>query len=333
MNLKKHIIFITVIFVALLSIGIKSYAVNEGITLVGGKPGEYLIYIQGNENTEFEFSFTNMAIVDKTTLDYRSYAEDAFGDKIAYVNSNNISIFGTTTYMYARIIGTANYIIDGIEIDLNKKIDAVTLEEISSITKKIPTITNRSVTKTGTIDGREVTFTRGEIILTDVSNQYEYIMIKASGNPAYSNLLNLMERVSKFNASTNIITKITVDNAFLEEYELLMPTVADINWLSATNNEIYEPEDATEGDEYIVWIKETKTNVIDVHLMSAHKQYLEERIIENLNSALPRTGDNYTLLILLTVLIALIIIIAIVGKRQSVKDCLRGVKYENKKMF
>ena len=316
MNLKKYVIFTIVIFAALLSVGIKSYASNEGISIVKGEPGEYLIYIHNHESTKFQFSFTNSTSVDKNTLSYREYAEDALGNKIAYVNSSNISIFGTTTYMYARVIGTTNYIIDGIEIDLSKSTDATILEDITKITKKIPIDATISSEEDEIIDGKEIDFIRGGIILTDKTKQYDYIMIDISGNTDYDNLLGLMEKISKFNASTSMVTKINEYNAFLEEYESLKPAISDVNWLFAENNEIYEPKDAVEGKVYLIWIKERGTDIIDVHIMTAKKQYLEEKIKGDLRGALPTTGDDDTLFIVLGGLIVLTAITIILRKKK-----------------
>ena len=64
--------------------------------------------------------------------------------------------------MYARKIGTTEYIINGIEIDLSEIVDAAVLEEVSHITKKIHVDTTQSSTTDEDIDGKEVIFTKSK---------------------------------------------------------------------------------------------------------------------------------------------------------------------------
>jgi len=309
--IHKYIIITAIFFAALFSMSVSSHAANEGITAVKGENGKSIIYIQNNENTNFEFAYTNDNTIDKNTLTYQLCAQDTLGNNIAYVNSTNNSIFGTTTYMYARTAGTQNYIVNGIVLDLSKQIDLSTLSWIGSITKQISVATDQSVTTTNNNNGIACTLTQGKIILTDTSKQYEYIMVKASADSNYTNFLNIINLMSKFNNNTGIVTRIETYSAFSQEYNALEPEAADTNWVSAANNEIIEPEDTQDSDIYVVWIKDEKTGTVDMQMMKAKQQYSEDKIKAAMAEELPYTGDNNTLLKIWGVLIILIVIVTV----------------------
>jgi len=313
-EIKKYTIFVIIIFACVICIGINSYAVNEGISIVESEEEDtYWVYIHENETKQFEFAYTNDKNVDKTTLRYLAYAQDEVGNKMAYVNSKNNSVFDSTTYMYARIINTSNYILNGIEIDLGKEIKLETLEEASNITKQIPVKTDESDTKTEERDGKRISLTKGKIILTDKSKNYECQTIKVLSNSNYSDFVDLADMISKFSSSTNVVTKVESYVTFLKQYENLKPTNG---WTTVKNNEIFEPEDAKEGDVYVVWMKETGTNLIDLQIMTAKKEYSEEKIREQLKD-LPITGDEDILFIVLGVMIVGTVVLIIARKKQK----------------
>jgi len=313
--INKYIIIIAIFLAVSFGMAFCSYAENEGITIVKGENKESIIYIQNNESTNFEFAYTNDAAADKSTLTYETCAQDTLGNNIAYVNSTNSTVFSVPTYMYARIAGTQNYIVNGIKVDLSKQIDVSVLDGIGNITKQIPVDTDKSITKSGSNNGINTTLTQGRIILTDTSKKYEYIMVKASADSNYTNFLNIINLMSKFNNNTELAARIETYNAFSNEYDALKPAAADAKWISAANNEIIEPADTQTGDVYIVWIKDAGTNTIDMQIMTAKQEYSEEKIKQALAEELPITGESYTLLIIFGILAASVIFMIIARKK------------------
>ena len=75
-----------------------------------------------------------------------------------------------------------------------------------------------------------------------------------------------------------------------------------------------QPEDAEDGEQYILWIRESQNNQttkLDIQFLTSHKQYSEERIIETITTKLPITYDNNTLLIVLAILILVSVVVCI----------------------
>ena len=99
-------------------------------------------------------------------------------------------------------------------------------------------------------------------------------------------------------------TKIGVYNKFNKLYEKLKPTNQD-NWIEVQNNEILQPEDTKDGDQYILWLKEdNETNSkVDIQFLTSTRQETEEKIVEKITTRLPVTYDNNILLIVLVILI------------------------------
>ena len=306
-TISKSIIYILIILAMLLGIAVNVYASNEGISVVKGDADEYLVYINGHEKTQFEFAYTNDNTVDKATLRYKAYATDTLGNKIAYVNSTNKDMFNTTTYMYARKAGTSEYIINGVEIDLNKKVEAEKIEEISNVTKKITVDTTQSVTIVEEVGDKKVTVTKGKIVLPEKTKEYEYQMIKVSDFTEYDELMELINRIAGFTETTPMSVKVETYAKFMDKYEELMPGTTDSDWSSARNNEIMQPEDAEDGEVYIVWIKDSASGLIDMQIMTAKKDYKEEKI----SPKLPQTGLGWAVTIILPLLILVVVILMI----------------------
>ena len=75
-----------------------------------------------------------------------------------------------------------------------------------------------------------------------------------------------------------------------------------------------QPEDAEDGEQYILWIRESQNNQttkLDIQFLTSRKQYSEERIIETITTKLPITYDNNTLLIVLAILILVSVVVCI----------------------
>ena len=292
--MRRKIVFcILITLLTLLILGVCSIASNEGLSILKGYDDEYLIYVRNHEDTVFEFAYANSQSVDKNTLRYRAYASDTLGNKIAYINASVLAdgVFDTSpTYIWVRTIAGKEYIINGVEINLTKVLDIETLEEVSDITRRIPVNVEGSVVTEEIIDGKKVSITQGKMVLEDNTKEYEYQIIRIKNDPSYDNLIDLARRIAKFDDSTDNATKIAIYTAFYEELEKLQPSVTDTKWARADNNEIIQPEDTEDGEVYLVWLKDVETGVIDMQIMTAVKQYEEEKIRE-----LPVTGEDYML--------------------------------------
>ena len=310
--MKKTIFKLILLIIAfLLSIVIMQnsvWATNENIEILEKSNGEYLIYIKDNLNNDFEFAFSNVANVDKNSLSYMNSETDGIGEnanKIAYVNSITKELFNQPTYMWARI-GT-NYILEGVQVDLSKAMHEYNLQYVASLTKEIEVDTTKTNTVKKMIEEKEITKTVGKVILTSINENanYSYILVKLPNTQEYNKLMNLVAIVSKFNSTTNMYKRINVYKEFLNTFNNLIPSYTD-NWIDIQENEILQPEDAEDGEQYILWIKESQndqTIKLDIQFLTSHKKYSEEKIMETITTKLPITYDNNILLIALVILV------------------------------
>lgn len=313
-NLKNKLMILLIVFIlGIVALQVSVYAVNENIEIVKKSNEDYLIYIKDNLNTDFEFAFSNdkegkdLNFDKKAGLD--SNPENADANKIAYVNSLTIGLFENPTYMWAK--DENGYIVEGVEINLSKAISAAALEEVSNVTKIIPVDVTKTNTTEQEIDGKKITTTIGKVVLEETEGKYQYILVKLANSQEYDELLSLLTRISKFNDETDMYTKIEFYNKINNLYENLKPT-SQSDWLDVANNEILQPEDSQNGEQYILWLKEeNKTNTkIDIQLLTCNREETEEKIVEKITTKLPVTYDNNTLLIVLAVLIIAIVIVS-----------------------
>lgn len=311
-NFKNKLTVLLIVFIlGIALLQITAYAANENIEIIKKSDNDYLIYIKDNLNTEFEFAFSNnkdgndLVFDKKAGLD--SNPENTDANKIAYVNSLTIGLFENPTYMWAK--DENGYIVEGVEVDLSKAISASALEEMSNITKKIPVDLTKTNTTEKEVDGKKITTTIGKVVLEETENKYQYILVKLPSSEEYDELVSLLTRISKFNDETDMYTKIGVYNKFNKLYESLKPTNQN-DWIDVQNNEILQPEDTKDGEQYILWLKGENKN-IDIQFLTSTRQDTEEKIVEKITTKLPVTYDNNILLVVLVILIIAIVIVSL----------------------
>lgn len=312
-NLKLKIIFLVGIFSLILLLGLPVNAANENVQLVKQTETDYLIYINGNLDSSFEFAFSDDNTADKETLTYLSAATDSAegGNYIAYINSYTTE----NKYMWAKD-AEGTYFVEGVELDLSKAIPADELTAIQNVTKKIAVDTEKVQVEEKTIDGNQVTVTTGKVVFENEGN-YEYQIVKLPSSEEYNELMDLAERISKINTSTDMYTKLGLYTRFNNLYNELSSALIEEKWIDVQNQEILQPEDTENGDKYVLWIREG--NTIDAQFLTS--KYVEEKVTEEITVKLPVTGDNNTLLIILGILVVAIIVVSI---------RIKSLKKENK---
>lgn len=307
-SLKSKLIILAIIFIlGLVAMQTSIFATNENIQILEKNTGDYIIYVKNNLNTDFEFAFSNDVNADKEALSYNLAETDSNGNKIAFINSETISLFSAPTYIWAKV-GT-EYVLEGIEVDLSKAINESNLQIAANLTKTIKVDTTKTNTTEETIEGKKVTTTVGKVVLVD-EGEYSYILIKESEE--YDILRDLATRISKFNSETDMYTQIQVYSEFFNKSKELAPN-NEAEWIKVENNEIIQPDDSEDGEKYILWIKEENgtTEKLDIQFLTSHKEYSEEKIVEIITTKLPVTYDNNILLIVLAILVAAIIFVCI----------------------
>ena len=322
-NQKKQVILIAILFFAvLITIQTSVLGTNDNIEMLKKQSGDYLIYIKDNLNSDFEFAFSNNKDTNKADLVFKDSETDSTGEnanKIAFVNSSNISIFDNKTYMWAKEKNTENYILEGIEIDLNEAIHEYDLEVLTNITKNVNTKIEQETTQKEE-DGKKITTTVGKVTLPQ---EYSYILLKAEDSNENQKLFDIATKISKFNQTIDMYTKIKTYKAFAEALDNVERNVDFTKWEKSKNNSIEQPVDAKDGEQYILFLGNEirgELKIEDVQFLTSTRKESEEKIIEKITTKLPITYDNNTLLIVLLVLIVLSIAVFIRIKVLSKKQ-------------
>ena len=322
-NLKLKLIAIAVLIALITITGISVNASNEGLSIVNitnDTSVKYIVYIIGHEKTDFEFAFSNDINAEKTSLIYDFYGTDGEEEnKIIYINESMLNIlFVNPTYVWARKVGTEEYLVEGIEIDLSNVAIDTDLQFAKDIAFRIEMSSGTKTTET--YEGeKKITVTVGKLILENKDNNYEYKMSKVPTAGDNKDLIVLAEEISSNQFKSKPITeRIDTYMAFKDMYDNLMP--GNIDWEPVENHEILQPEDSQSGDQYVVWVRDIDNQIIDVQFMTSIREYREEKIKELIKETvkLPVTGDDYTLVIAFVVLI-IITIAVYIGIKKSKK--------------
>lgn len=322
-NLKKKIILIAILFfIGLITIQTSVLGTNENIEILKKQSGDYLIYIKDNLNLDFEFAFSNNKDENKANLVFKDSETDSAeenAEKIAFVNSSNISVFDNKTYMWAREKNTENYILEGIEIDLNNAMHENSLELLTNITKNVNTKLEQETTQKEE-NGKKITTVVGKVVLPQ---NYSYILLKTEDSSANQELFDIATKISKFNQTTNMYTKLKTYKAFAKALDNVEQNIDFTKWEESKNNTIEQPIDAKDGEQYILFLgSETRgeLKIEDVQFLTSTRKESEEKIIEKITTKLPITYDNNTLLVVLAILIALTVVVFVRLKTLSKKQ-------------
>lgn len=304
---SKMLVIIALVALMLISIlQIKSLAATTDMMVIKENDNQYLIYVDGLLNQNFEFAFSNTE--DASNLDYIVSATDNNGNSIAYVDEALKQEYFTAENTYVWVQTEDKVIIDGEKIDLNTAKSAQELDLIKNITKNI-TVESSAEQEKIKINGEEGT-------------DYYYKFYVASSSKEYNRLLTLVDEISKYDEETDVITKLKGYSELQELYNSLVPSVNDENWIKAENMEITKPYGAKEDEQYILWLKDSNGN-IDVQFLTAYEKEvtLVEKVekTEEVTVALPVTYDNTTGLVIALVVIVVAIIAIIAFKLISKK--------------
>ena len=303
----KYLFIIIITAICMLILSTNVFAANENVKIVKDDSGNYMIYIKDNDYTNFEFAFSNDKSQDKSTLSFIPAAKDSNSEdarRIAFIDNKT----GDKDYLWVK--NGENYILEAIQIDLSDSIEKNDMEEATNITKIIDADSTKTYTTETQKDGKKITLTVGEVVLQDENGSYSYITIKLPNSEEYNNFMKLATKISKLSSDTDMYSQIEIYSEFYNLFENLKPN-ADAGWTKIDKNIIYQPDDAEDGDEYIVWIKDNKTGDIDVQFLTSTKKYSEEKIKEAITTKLPVTYEDNTLLFIFAIVVVLIIAVSI----------------------
>ncbi len=302
------IMLITILSIAL--IPTNAFAVNDNIKIVKANT-DYIIYVKDMANKEFKFATSDGATqLDPSdiSLNYINAVQDDEGNNVALVNE-------TAKFLYIKE-GTNT---SAIELDLSQAIDKNTIADIEKTTNKIKTETTTINQRNEQVDQVKYEVTVGGLKITDDQDAtYEYVIQKLPSE-GYTELKQLANELNNDYESKDMYSKIQFAKDFASALNNLTNKADNENtWKPVENMQIIQPDDAQNGEEYVVLIKQTKGQEVkyDVKLLTSSRTESEpeeksETIVTKRTSKLPITGDNLILFVILAVIIIALVIVYI----------------------
>ena len=320
------ITFVCIMIIALLQFPVN--ATNDKIEIVKTE-NEYLIYDEATMKGEFQFAFTKES-TEEAPIAFTNSKVDTEGNNVAYVDADfeatyfEVSETGEKiAYMWVK---QAEEVSEPILVNLNSAITQEILSFVGAITTKIPVTVGQETKEPVTEENTTITTTVGYLqIQPQEGYTYEYQLVKLP-NENYADFVALAKEISNFEENANSYSNISKINKFYSLYNNLIPTE---NWKEVVDNRIEQPEEARNGEEYVVWLKatnQTGEEILDVQFMTSVREETEERTTETVTeevtttTKLPVTFDsNMILIIVLAIIIVAIIVLFVVKKRMSKK--------------
>ena len=308
-NRKSKIMLIaSIILIMLVSVlPIKSLAVNSKMLLVKENDNAYLIYVEELLNKSFEFAFSNNESAEN--LNYITSAKDSEGNSIAYVDEELKQNFFDSENTYIWVRTEEKVIINGEKITLENVKTIEQLKTIENITKSI-TVKANAEDERIQINGKQ-----GE--------KYYYQVLVPSSLENYNKLIALINEINNFDNSTNAFEKLQSYSELYDLYNSLITGLQEDKWLEAKGMEITKPYDAKEGEQYVLWLKDSKGN-IDVQFLTAYEKEIKavdyRKKTEEVVTTLPVTYDDMTALFVTLGIVGLAMLVIIVYKVKNKKD-------------
>ena len=334
-NFKAKLTGAIVLFIMLMLVPMIVLAVTneENIQIISntdeqGKVTKYIVYIQDLMGTNFASAVSDIDNAPEQDLKFVT-ARDGEENYVAQIKADAVT--GDTTYLYVKYNQDNQEKTDVIKLDLSKALDKTDMEYVENTTKRIGTDTVKDLVEIDEeINGVQTKLTGGGLKITDTDNAtYQYQLTKVTDNTPYSRLFTLANQLlneETYNAE-NMYSKIQLTSEF---YTLYNQLIEGATWTAVENNEIRQPSDAVEGDQYVVLIRKTAENgtvTTDAKLMVSdltpyeQREDVEETRVVQETAKLPITGDSIVLFVALAmVVIALIIVFARMKKLNKKED-------------
>lgn len=280
---------------------------------------EYIIYVADLLDKEFEFAFSNTEKAKVEELQFVPSAKDEEnGNHVAYVDEALYASYfegKEHTYLWVKQEGVEK--VKAEEITLKTAMNEEKIQAFNKATKIINVTVGEKELPTETKDGVTITRKIGTLqIKANEGATYTYQLVKSEENTEVARLIELANQMNALEKK-NMYEKLTVYSEFETLYNKLIPSVEDSNWIEAEENTIPQPQEAKEGDQYIVWVKQELGNeeIIDIQIMTCRDDYTPEYeskdVVIKETTKLPITYDNIILFVIAGVLLILIIAIIV----------------------
>ena len=323
-TLSKKIILI-LLLILLIIIPIKTFATNNSVAIVK-VDGDYIIYLDGLENKEFKFAFSNTNLTDKT-LSYIANWEDTNGVNIACLEKDAKVDFSKDVYIAIKEGEGDKATYSSIKLNLSNAITKEEMANVEKLTKKISIKISKSKPISREENGVKKTETVDQIEITDDKDcKYKYELIKLDGNEKepIKQFMGLVNTLNDSYKTMSMYNKVLVATGIRDSYKELFNNGKLVN---VENMAIMEPKEAVKGDRYLVLIqKEKKGKIIDndIQFLNCTREENQEKIKETKvtkeTSVLPVTYDSIVLIVILAVIVVLIVAVVLRMRKLNAKE-------------
>ena len=323
-NFKKFMLPVFILIMAII-LPTKIFAANESVAIVKIE-NDYSIYINGLENKDFKFAFTNQNTEEKINeIELLANWEDNKGNHIACIESDTDLNLNEPVYMIIETDGKKTV----TELDLNSAISQNDMANVEALTTIISVDTKQTTTTSDNEDGVATTQTVGQVDIIESEDydykdfEYKYQLIKIDGTESETanKLRNLVDNIQSNYSTLSTYNKILITTEIRDLYNSLKK---EATYSDVLDYVIYQPEDSKEGDKYLVLLQQLDNEIVvreDIQFLictEGHKQEVVKEVKEiKKATALPRTFDSIVLLVVLAIILIIAIAVIIRMKRLS----------------
>ena len=307
---KVMLVFLLVLLIMLLPTRI--FAATQSVAIVKVE-NDYSIYIDGLENKDFKFAFTNQNPEDETSFESQLIPnwEDNNGVNIACLEEGTSLNLNEPVFMIVKVGEELSV----TELDLDKAISKTDMAGVEAITTIIDVDTTQTTTTSDNENGVVTTQTVGQVNIiesaeynyTDYEYQYNLIKIDGTESETATKLSNLVDSLQSTYSTLSTYNKILKT---AEIRDLYLSLREEAVYSKVNDYVIYQPEDSKEGDKYLVLLQRLSGKEVvreDIQFLictEGHKQEVVKEVKEiKKATALPRTFDSIVLLVVLAVIV------------------------------
>ena len=295
-------------------------------TAVLEKETGYIVYVEGYYEKDFEFTFSSKPDATLSELEFKSNAKDTeTGRNIAYIEGSVSE--DSKNYLYVRVKNseTNEYVleVEGLEVDIKTSVTEEDVSYVKETTKRVNVEIGTEKIRDERVEEILYTTIVGKLTIIDEdleNNTYSYAMIPVAENEKAKELMVLAETVANQNEETDIMEIIHSTRKFLDLYNELIPT----EWNEVTDSKIMQPDDAENGDKYVVFIKKAgkeRAEILDAQFMTSVKEVWTddeyEQDTREVVTKLPVTGESIAIFIVLGVAVVLLVVLLVIKKKNK----------------
>lgn len=298
-------------------------------TAVLQKEAGYIVYVEGYYEKDFEFAFSEKPDATLAELVFKSNGKDTeTGRNIAYLEGE-VSL-DSKNYLYVRVKDseTNEYVleIEGLEVDVQASVTEEDVSYVKETTKRINVEIGTEKIRDERVEEILYTTIVGKLTITDADvaeSEYSYVMYPVAENADAKELMTLAETIAAQTEETDIMEIIHTTRKFLDLYNGLRPEELSTEWQEVTESKIMQPDDAENGDKYVVFIQKQNgnTTTLDAQFMTSVKEVWTddqyEQDTREVVTKLPVTGESIVIFIVLGVAVVLLVVLLVIKNKNK----------------